>query len=465
MYFAILLMVISRSVQAGPTTIDFSRFLKDYLATSSESLAARRQLSMAERQRVQQTDLWQSRLTASENLAFESQNFEGGGRPDTNFRTNNITGRLTQNFPTGTVFEVTGQKFIEAQNPLFNAIDRRYSASLTQDLLKNSFGKSQRAQADQGENDYAVAELQYRQAIVNSCEEAFQLYTETFIQQEVVALLEKQLKDAQKALKISRQLFRDRLINKVDQLTSESDFIDTRLQVEQAQQQLINRKRQIQAFFNHAPVGDFVLQDPSTFLKASLVSSQGPTLTEVILQRRVASQDLAVEKARSDRWTDLQLGLEAGETFGRLAFNGPLVNYNEQFLRANLSVGFDLVNNTENANLKNAIYQKNSLEKEKSTLARTQRTKIDGLTAMNDLLHQQLKSSQKQAALLKEKMQIAFNQMKRARLDFQNYLLHRNAYLSQKRNNLDLQKDLWLNQLALQKEFAHQAPELCEVSS
>ncbi len=458
-------MGISQPTQAEVLSVSFDHFLKSYLQQSSESLGARRQLSSAERLKVQQTDQWKSRLSASENLSFEKQTFESGARPDNSNRSNNVNGQFTQNMPTGTTLEISGQKFLETQNPLFNATDRRYSAKVTQDLIKNSFGKSQRAQSKQGQTNYEVAQLEYRQAIVNSCEQAFSLYSDAYIQQEIAKLLRAQMKDAEKALKISRNLFRDRLIDKVDKLSSESDFIDTRLQVELAEQKLINTKRQIQAFVDQQASIDFILQDPSIFLRRTANSLPDKTLTEEILYRQLESQDLAVEKARSDRWTDLQLGVEAGENFGRLAFNGPLVDYNEQFLRASLTVGFDLVNNTENADLKNAVYQKNSLEKEKYTLKKTQKTKIDSLTAMNSLLEQQVKSSERQVDLLEEKMKIAFNQMKRAKLDFQNYLLHRNAYLNQQRSFLNLKKDLWLNRFSLQKEFAHQSPKLCEVSS
>ncbi len=461
---ALLLLGLSQPTAAALPAISFNAFLKNYLQQSAESLGARRQLSSAQRLKVERQDQWTSRLEATENLSFEKQSFESGGRPDNSNRTNSLSGQFIQNMPTGTKLEVGGQKFIETQNPLFNSIDRRYSAKLTQDLIRNSFGKSQRALMKQGQMDFKVAELEYRQSIVNSCEDAFSLYADAYIQQEIADLLQAQLKDAQKAVNVSRKLFKDRLINKVDQLTSENDFIDTRLQVEQAQQKLLNTKRQIQAFIESQNSLDFILQDPSDFLpeKPELTSS---TLPEEIIALRLKSQNFNVEKARSDRWTELQFGVEVGENFGRLALNGPLVNYNEQFLRANLTVGFDLLNNTEDAQLKNAVFQKNSLEKERHTLNKTQKNKIESLIAMNTLLSQQVTSSAKQVQLLEEKMRIAFNQMKRAKLDFQNYLLHRNAYLNQQRTFLNLKKDLWLNRFALQKEYAHQSPQLCEVAS
>ena len=70
------------------------------------------------------------------------------------------------------------------------------------------------------------------------------------------------------------------------------------------------------------------------------------------------------------------------------------------------------------------------------------------------LLRDQLDTTKTQVKLLKEKMDLAFLQMKRAKLDFPTYLLHRNAYLDRQRNFLQLKKDLWLNLFTLHKDFA-----------
>ena len=449
----------------APGSLSFNTFLKDFLTKNGDVLRAQRVLSSAQQNKVQQSDQWKSRLTASPELSFEKQKFDSASRNDNSNRTSNLSGQLTQMMPTGTRLEVNAQKYLETQNPLFSSLDRSYSAKLTQDLVRNSFGKTQSAQKDKAIMDYDVAELEFRQSLVNSCESAFNLYADAFIQQEIVDLLKSQYVGAKKAVAISRRLFKDRLINRIDKLSSESDFIDTQLQVQQAEQQLANNKRRIQAFLGQPMPANFQLFDPSSFVQQNKSLPNSETLSEIIIKKRVKSQEMDVDRARSDRWTDVELGLEVGERFGRLSFSGPLINYNEEFLKASVTVGLDIINNTENADLKNAIYVRNSLERENDILTRTQRSKIDSLTAMDSLLEEQVKSSESQVKMLKEKMDIAFTQMKRAKLDFQNYLLHRNAFLNQKRNYLNLKKDLWLNKFSLQKEFAHSLPQLCEVKS
>lgn len=458
------LILLAPLAEAAPITIPFKTFLSQYLKNSSETLTAQRQLSQAQARREQSADQWKSRLEIAPELSFEQQNFNDA-RPNNSNRTSNLSGRFTQQMPSGTNLEVSGQKYLETQNPLAQAIDRRYSAKISQDLLKNAFGKSQTAETEKGALDFKVAELEFRQTLINSCETAFSLYSDAYIQQEVVRLLKTQLKDAKKALDISRKLYRDRIINKVDKLTSENDFLNTQIQVEQAIQKLINSKRQIQAFLASRSSLDFQLSPPKDFLNSNPKAWSGETLSEVILKQRLDSQGWAVDKARSDRWTDLQLGVEAGETYGRLALGGPLFNYQEQYLKANISIGLDFINKTEDATLKTAIEQRNALAREQQTLQRTQHSTVASLIAMNTLLSQQLQNSEKQVQLLKEKMDMAFQQMKRAKLDFQNYLLHRNAYLNQEQTYLNLQREQWLNLFKLQKEFAHKNSNLCEVHS
>ncbi len=440
----------------------FEPFLKSYLATSSEILNAQRSLAQAKRSNIQSKDQWKSRLTATPQLSFETQKFDSNLRDDNSNRTSNLVGQFTQEAPTGTRLELNAQKYIETQNPLFSSLDRSYSAKITQDLFRNAFGQTQSAVREKAELDYAVAELEYRQSLVNTCENAFKLYSETYIQQEITDLLMSQLKDAKKALRVSRQLFNDRLINKIDKLTSENDYIDTELQVKEAEQKLLNSKLQIQAFLQSNQGLDYSLKDPSRYVQNKEMNPQAETISEIILKKKTLSQEFDVDRARYDRRTDVQLGVEVGERFGRLSFNGPPLNYNEEYLRATIEFGFDVNNNTEDADLKNAIYQKNSLAKEIDVLNRTQKSKITGLVALNSLLKTQVKSSETQVKILNEKMKIAFGRMERAQMDFQNYLLHRNAYLNQKRNYLQLKKDLWLNQFAIQKEFAHTMTNLCK---
>lgn len=444
---------------AAPTPLPFEKFMDGFLETSPEAMEVRRQVVDAQNANAQQTDLWKSRLDINPSLSFEEQKFDTNLRPDNSNRTSQVQGTLTQQMPSGTELQVSAQKYIEVQNPLFSSLDRQYSAKVNQDLFKNAFGASQKAQKEKAEIDLKNNLLRARQSLVNTCDQAFQLYTDTYRQQEELNLLTAQLKDARKALGISRDLFKSKLITSIDKLSSESDFINRELDYKRAQQQFEYNRMQMAAFTKQ---NDFQLVSPDQYLQRFQASLSEPTLNEVIVKNEIQSQDLQVDKLASDRRTDVKLGLEVGERVGRLALGGPLIGYNEQFLRANLNIGFDLINNTEDSALRSAIANRNNWEVSQKSLQTNQKVRVSNLQQLVELLEEQITNHKKQSTLLEKKMNLAFQRMKRAKIDFETYLLHRNSYLSQKQKLFQIQVDYWRNKFNLIKEYAHNQPQFCK---
>lgn len=462
LFFAIVSFSVSSS-HALPPTISFTNFLAEFQNKSTGILEAKQNYSVAEQRKDANSDVWQSRFEASPELSFLQRSYDGSSAlPDMSNRSQNVNGVFTQLTPTGTRFELRGKKYLEQQNPIYQSLDRSYSAGITQDLFNNAFGRTQRSLAERARRDLEIAGLVYRQSVVNSCQEAFELYVNTFTQQEIAKVYADLLEDAKFANANALKLYNNRLITTIDKLSAESDLINTQLQAEQAQQKLINNKRQITAFMDPSQNLDFLLQIPNGFLEESTFDKNRKTLKQLIAEQKLASQEVDIERSRAARRTDVQLGVEMGQQVGRVGFNGPLIRYEEEYLMTSLKFGFDVINKTEDADLRNAIRQKNLLTVQQQTVNQTQSHLLESLYQNFDLLKQQQKASQLRVKLLDEKMKIAFEQTKKARLEFENYLLHRNAYLNQKINDLNLQKDLWLNFFAIQKEFAQDKPTFCE---
>lgn len=459
----VLILFYQPFAQTSPHILNFATFLNEYQDKSTAIIEAKQGFSIAQQTKDANSDFWRSRIEASPEMSFLSRQYDGSsGQPDIGNRSQNINGTFTQLTPTGTQFELKGQKYIEVQNPLFSSLDRSYSAKITQDLFNNAFGKTQRAIAKRAEIDLEVAGLKYLESVINSCQEAYKLYIETFTQQEITKVYDNMLKDAKIANANSQRLYQDRLITKIDKLSSETDLMTTQIQAEQSLQKLIANKRQIAAFLPENQNIGFELIMPSEFIENSTFDPNKQTLKVLIAEQKLKSQEIDIERSRSNRWTDLELGLEAGQRIGRFGFTGTLVGYTEEYLLTSLKVGIDVINKTEDADLRNSIRQKNLLAVQRETLHFTQNNLIASLYDNHKLLLLQQKSSRLQVKLLDEKMKIAFEQTKMAKLEFENYLLHRNAFLNQKINDLNLQKDLWLNFFAIQKEYAHEKPAFCE---
>lgn len=452
--------VLSAST-ALATPLPFQHFLKEYQLKSPKIITAQQQISQAKFQRERQTDDWQSKLNISPELNFETRILDTVPVIKTPNRSQRIGASYTQSMPTGTSLEIKGQEFVEKSNPLLSSLDSTYSAKITQDLARNSLGRTQRSKRRKAATDFKVALMEYRQAEVNSCEDAFNLYADTYVQQEKWNVLSQQMKDALKAQRIAKQLYQDRLIHKVDLLSSESDYLSTKVQVDQAEQLLLNNKRQMSAYYPEETPSQMQLINPSNFLGSIPANNSGPTYNEKIVSEKLKSQEFEVDRARSDRWTDVQLGLEAGQRKGRLSSSGTLTPFTEDYLYASLNISFDIINKTETGALKNAIDIKNSLAIQNNILSKTQESLVKNLRETHRLLNQQVKTSEAQVKMLNEKANIAFQQMKRGKMDFQNYLIHRNAYRNQQINFLNLKKDLWLNHFSLKKAFINEKSHFC----
>ena len=344
----LLLCLFCGFSDAAVPQLPFKDFLKQFQVKSPTVLQAQRSYARVEQTRDSRNDLWQSRFVVRPEMNFSARKFDSGIIEDISNRSQNVSGTYTQNFPTGTSLELSGQKFLEVANPLFSSTDRQYSATISQDLFRNAFGEVQKSQAKKAQKDLEVAELEFRQSIVGACEEAFNLYVDTFIQQEVSQLLDSQLRDAKQALRISMRLYKDRLITKIDKLSSESDYINTKNEAERAKQRLVNGKRQILAYLDRGSL-EMALVDPSGKLETPVTKKQAETLSEIIADTRVVSQELDVKRSRSDRRTDVQLNLQAGERFGRSRFDLSLVEFKEEFLLASVNIGFDIINRTEDS--------------------------------------------------------------------------------------------------------------------
>jgi outer membrane protein TolC len=461
----ILIIGSSQVALASTKTIPFKDFLKEYQTKSSKILSAQQGVAQAEFQKIRQTDNWKGQLNINPELNFETRVTEVVPTQTVSNRAQKMSASYTQSAPSGTSLTLSGVEFVEKSNPLVSSLDSVYSAKITQDLVRNSFGRTQRSQAKKAKTDYHVAMMDYRQSEVNSCQDAFTLYADTYIQQEKWAVLAEQMRDARKAQKLTKRLYRDRLIHKVDFLASESDFLQTKTQMDQAQQLLLNNKRQMMAYFSNNDISQINLSDPSHFLGALPTPQNTLTFTEKMAQEKLKSQEFEVDRAKSDRWTDVQLGLEAGQRKGRLSFSNTLTPFNEDYLYASLNVSFDIINNTENSALKSAIDVKNSLTIQNKIIGKTQRSLVNNLLENNDLLKQLVSTSERQVKILNQKANIAFQQMKRGKMDFQNYLIHRNAYRSQQINSLNLKKDLWLNHFSLKREFTNEQDSFCKGES
>ena len=458
-------MAFSSGTEAktSSSALSFETFLTAFQNQSESVVQAKLNLSQAQAALDIGRDQYSAELVAKPKVEHQDRRIDGTSSSNTYTRATDVVGQYRQRLPTGTNINVSGQKFIEKSNLLLSAVDSDYSVSVTQDLYRNTMGLSQRRQAEKASLDYNIAEMEFRQANLLACEEAFSVYADAYIQQEMVAVLNKQLADAKKALDTSRRPHNSRLIHKVDLLSSESDYLNTKMNAARSKQLYENAKRQL-AIYLQAPVKKS-LKAPKGFLGKAPKASGKDTLKQIIADKRVESQELEVSKVKSDNRPDVKLGIELGQREGRFSTGPSAAPFRDDYVNASLTFSLPLFNKTQNANLNLALETRNNLAVQKELVNRSQPTLISNLSFLQKLLSEQVKTSKKRIKLLNEKANIAFRQMKSGKMEFENYLLHRNAYRNEQVNYLQLQKDLWLNHFALKREFSSMDSPFCQGAS
>ncbi|MCB0378445.1 MAG: TolC family protein [Bdellovibrionales bacterium] len=456
------LFIFNLSQAKEPTPLNFSQFRDGYLKSSDNIIQAQRNLTLAENQLETKTDVWKSQLNLTPQVNFATRQLDTIPSITSSWRAKNISATYSQLMPTGTSFQLKGTEYIEKQNPLLSSLDSDYSAQLSQDLFKNSFGYSQRSQTKKAELDYKIAQIEFTMQTTKTCQEAFSTYVDAYIYQQRLAILKKQLQDAEKALKSNRRLHRNRLIQKVDLLSSESDFLQSQIQTQKAEQLFKNAARGLEIFLGEHKVSQ--LLDPSPHLGQLPSDKDVKTLTEKIAHLRYQSQDHEVDRVRSDRWSEIQLGLQLGQRKGRLSTGSALEPFEEKYLNASLNFSFDIINKTEDSALQSALQIRNQFEVIKERVKVSQDSVVKNLLENQNIFSQQVETSKKRIQLLDQKAKLAFEQMQKARLDFENYLLHRNAFRNEQLNFLSYQKDLWMNHFALQGELISEEKAFCGVS-
>jgi|GEM_PF-2827198 len=450
-----------KAFAAGSPQLNFGRFLNAYLEGSTSSLQAQQNFAQATQQSQISQDVSTGELSAQPTLSHEKRVIPAIPSLNTYNRALDVQGTYTQDFSTGSQVQVRAQEFIEQSNPLFQAYDRSTSVGLNQDLYNNGFGYEQRRRRRQGKLQGLIAQLELRQAQVGVCEEAFNLYTDAYVQQQRWKILEAQLKDAGKALANSRRLFRQRLMNRVDLLSSESDYIQTKNDVDQALQVLKNGQQQIAIYIEGGMSADAHLESPANYLQTKAAPQDEDPLLIALAKNRVASSEIGIERAKSQARNNLDLGVELGHREGRRIGDAGFNRFTEDYVAANMKFSIPTFNKSNPANINFALKTQRNAILSKILAERTQLTQIKNLQALVKLFNSQVTSSEKRLKLLKEKEDLAYNRMKSGRLEFENYLLHRDAFRTHQINHLLLLKDLWTNRFLVLKESASANTPFC----
>lgn len=150
-------------------------------------------------------------------------------RPSWNkeFQFKGLTSAVTQTLPTGTSFEISETEYFIPYQTNLGAYDRSLTGSISQDLLRNFLGRNQKWIQKSAELKVLAEKTLLKFENLKICTQAVNKYLDLYQKQEQVKLYKQIETDSKKSLNLIKRLYRQRLINKIDFLSAQTDFIET----------------------------------------------------------------------------------------------------------------------------------------------------------------------------------------------------------------------------------------------
>ncbi len=147
------------------------------------------------------------------------------------FEFKRFTTALTQTLPTGTSFEISETEYLIPYQTNRGAYKRSLTGSITQDLFQNFLGRSQKWIQKASELKISSEKNRLQFEILKICAQAVNQYLKLYQRQEQVRLYKQIERDSKQSLRLIRRLYRQKLINKIDFLSAQNDFIETQKNV------------------------------------------------------------------------------------------------------------------------------------------------------------------------------------------------------------------------------------------
>lgn len=435
---------ICENLTAAPLTPQ--SFIDSYLARTGVYQSAKIQTEISEAEVLKAGDWYRSTLKVkptwvSKEARYLSQNL------NISSSSSSVDVELMQALPPGT--ELLANVSSSVANPdvtTTGIVDRSYTFALAQPLYRNAFGRMWRMEKNAAKAQLESDRSSFKLQKLKSCMAAADSYDLLWLTDERLKLFEQMASTSQSALNVAESSARARLIRRLDLLSARSDHLKAQSQVTRALSEKQKALTTVQAFVA-VEAGPAHLQNPDAWYSrplsqptsADLASNPSLQASLMAVQAAQGKSAVAREKARSQ----VNLVLEGGRSEGRVPLNTGVSRYNEDFVRAGLSIEFPLRNKANDADIKSAALMKARAQWEYDDLKREAETgfaqRLFDLKAIQD----QLENSKKRAVLYEDQRREAFGLIRSGRIEFEDYLRYRDLSFNEGLQILELSESFW----------------------
>lgn len=430
-------------------TFTISDYLKESLSFDLELKEAELNEKKALNQYSQMADFYSSELRLGPFYDDRSvSDTTGFARPYNQW---GVAGNFRQYLPTGTSLSATLSRPIRSNLSTTN----NYDISLTQNLGKNFFGIQDRkiSSAYEKLHEASVIKLNYQKQI--SCTKLSKNYIDTYLNQEQLKI-HKSISDQAKELKkISDSLFNNRLIRKIEWLSSQSDAIDRDSNFEEQKE---NYAKSMQKLFFYSESHPKILVSPeSEFKKMRTPNSDEHPLTQHYLKTSEAYEELSRYFDQQNSF-DLELNYSTRWSQIGLTFGSPQL-VNDQNIKLNLIIPIWSEKITSEELRAKAEADYNSLQA-RLRILNTKQT-LDEIIRKKELYKKLSEQSSDKVKLYKTQISEAQRLYQSGKMEYDEYLRYRDKFYQESLNKLKQQANYW-TAIIDEKLERGIAPSFCE---
>lgn len=440
----ILLVFFAVQARAG---LSLEAYLKAYLMDSDEVRVNSAKLDIQKLNLEKTDDLFSTELSMGAWLRENKKEFKLSAIEDS--RLKNYSLGLTQKLGLGNSLAINYSNYDDFTAPQLSYEDWGWSLSYEQDLWKNSFGKLDSLNVDQAKVTYEKASNDQKMNFAKTCQQGIAKYLETYFNERKSKILLITDQESQAALKLAEKSYKKRLIKKLNILSAKADRKRLEAELSNALNELSIVQRNflvsISAKDNSSVMN---LPEPSKFFESfgepKLVLNEKENFQLISMEKTYESSKLNLLAVEQSNMPDLKLGLSHKRN---QIYSTSKVSNTENIIDSysTISVNFStpLWSNTKEAeigiaasNLKLAKHNKrNSLKNtqsnfNKSVLRYRNLKRLSGYSKEKIDLY---------AAQLNEANRL----LKRAKLEFSDYLTFRDQLFNEKIKALEIQVALW----------------------
>ncbi len=359
---------------------------------------------------------------------------------------------LSQQTPWGTEFKVENWEVADQNYSMLGTVSSKWNASVSQSLWKNAFGRSLRFQEQYYNLLYESHQLDRQRQNKNTCLLAAVHYAETYEKHQLYQIYLQVEKSAKDTFSYIQGFYKKKQINHLNYLSAESDFIDIQKKTLEAEKNYLERILVLAEHVSCDIDRSTIFSDPSPYFSSFPEVDNGDFKTteqwKTFVKKKEAL-DEKIKKTMDDSRFDLSFDMGFSRSKGKTVYNGELESYGNDQLEFSINLVFPFFESSLDDKIQIARVEKQLVELEADkNLKEWERNYKQ---AFSDLIRfkKLVQLSIQRESLLKKKQNEAEKRLKSGRMEYEDYVVHRDAYLHERMNLVRYQFQIWKQKIIL----------------